>query len=111
MPVAVGLEGEGMAEGAFIVLAAGCLAVLAVLLLDMAGIRRMPGAGRRWQGAGILLSTSGVMISSLAALRGWPPVTVHRIHLVMLVFVVAGTAILIVGLGIRGRSGQGSSRS
>lgn len=100
-----------MVAGAFIALAAGWLAVLAVLLLDRAGIRRLRGTGRRWQGGGILLITSGLVISGMAALRDWPPVTAHRTHLVMLVLVVAGIAILIAGLGIQARSGHGSARS
>ena len=109
--MAVRPEEEVMVLGAFITLTAGWLVVIAVLVLDMAGIRRLGGAGRRWQGAGILLSTSGIMISSWAALRGWPPDGLRRIHPVTVVFVLAGTVILIAGLGIQARSSHGSSQN
>jgi hypothetical protein len=93
-----------MVLGALIAAGAGWVAVLASLLLDFLGIRRLPGSGRRWQACGILLSTSGIFVDALTEARAWPPSQLRDVHVAMLPVVLAGLVVLLVGLTIQARS-------
>ena len=93
-----------MVLGALVAVAAGWVAVLASLLLDFLGIRRLHGSGRRWQGCGILLATSGIFVDALTEARAWPPSQLRDVHVAMLPVVLAGLVVLLVGLTIQARA-------
>lgn len=85
-------------------LAAAWPVLLAVLLLDATGRRRLQ-AGRRWQGYGILLAVSGVPACAFSEASGWPvaqlPVTRH----VMDAAILSGVGLLAIALAIQFRTG------
>jgi len=60
-----------VAYGGVVAIAAAWLIGLAVLVLDVTG-RWRRGAHFRWQGSGLLLGLSVVLLDSLAELSGWP---------------------------------------
>ena len=76
--------------------------VLVVLLMDVAGLRRL-GRGRRWQGSGIALDLCGILARALAEGRGWPAARLQMVNDLMLAFVLPGTVLLAVGLVIQFR--------
>jgi multisubunit Na+/H+ antiporter MnhG subunit len=84
------------------VLAAGLMVLLAALVMDAAGFRRLH-AGRRWQGYGVLLAVSGVLVCACAEARDWPVARLRVVHAVMGAGVLAGVALLAVGLVIQFR--------
>jgi hypothetical protein len=85
-----------MALGAVVALSAAWLAVLTVLVLDMAGVWRR-GAHFRWQGAGVLLEISYVLASAFGDLRGWPRRWLDVLHMSAFPVLLAAVALFVVG--------------
>ncbi len=85
-------------------LAVALVCVLVVLLTDALG-RSRPRAGRRWQGCGILLEVCGILASVYAGGRGWPVARLEIVHHVTGALVLAGVALLAVGLVVQVRHG------
>jgi hypothetical protein len=83
-------------------LAVGLMFLLAALVMDAAGFRRLH-AGGRWQGYGMLLASSGVLVSAFAEARDWPVARLRVVHAVMSAGVLSGVAFLAVGLVIQFR--------
>jgi hypothetical protein len=95
--------------GAVVVFAASWLLILAVLALDLTGLWRR-GAYFRWQGAGLLLTNGVVLASLFAHLRGWSGT---RLLLDRMTFPVllAGFALVLVGMFVRARARRSSGRA
>ncbi len=83
-------------------LAVGLMFLLASLVLDAAGFRRLH-AGGRWQGYGMLLALSGVLVSACGQARDWPVPRLREVHAVMSAGVLSGVALLAIGLTIQFR--------
>jgi hypothetical protein len=81
-------------------LAVGLMFLLASLVMDATGFRRMH-AGGRWPGYGFLLAVSGLLVSAHAEARGWPVAALRVVHDVMAAGVLSGVALLAIGLVIQ----------
>jgi hypothetical protein len=83
--------------------------LLGALVMDAAGFRRLH-AGGPWQGYGMLLASSGVLVSAFAEARDWPVARLRVVHAVMSAGVLSGVAFLAVGLviqfGVRSQGGR-----
>jgi len=88
-----------MALGA-IVLAASWLFILAVLVLEFAGILRR-GTAWRWLGTGLLVMNSAALIGDLARLRGWSVSQLDTLHAITLPVTLAGFALVVIGLSVQ----------
>ncbi|MHB1594248.1 MAG: hypothetical protein ACYCO9_06485 [Streptosporangiaceae bacterium] len=86
-----------MALAIVVVLAALWLLVAALLLLDLAGIRRSR-AGSRLVPLGILIFGSSILVSQFGAYRAWPPAAIRAATHVMRVPDLLGVAIILVGI-------------
>lgn len=84
-------------------LAAAWLVLLAMLLMDAAGRRRLQ-VGRRWQGYGILLGVSAVLVSACSEAGGLPAARLRLAHDVMDAGVLSGVALLVIGLAVQFRT-------
>jgi len=94
-----------------VVFAAPFLVVLAVLVLDVTGrVRRAPYF--RWQGAGLLLMFGVLFATQLAEDRGWPSSRLNALHSIEMPVILAGIALLSVGLLVyaRERSRRGTAQ-
>ena len=91
-----------MTVGGLVALCAGWIGVVAVLILDLAGVRRA-GVGRRWQGYGLLLIVTGMLARAFAAERSWPTASLRGVDVVMLACILPGLVFLVAGLGIQFR--------
>jgi hypothetical protein len=91
-----------------VVVAVGCLVVLALLALDLSGIWRRT-AHLRWQLTGLLLIGSAVLARGAALLAGWPGRRLDTLQtfLVML----AGYALFFVGLIVQIRKRRRAGRA
>ncbi len=81
---------------ALVVLAVAWVSVLARMAFDRLGIKPLP-AGRRLQGYGILLCTTGPLIDASTEVGGWSQDR-YIANMVVLPLVLAGLAILVGGL-------------
>jgi hypothetical protein len=87
--------------GLVIFLAVAWILLLATLVLDFAGIWRR-GPGWRWQGTGVLVANSVVLVNSYADARGGPyPRT--PLHALTWPILLAGLALLVTGFVVQGR--------
>ena len=91
-----GTPAMGWYASAFAVL---WLLILTVLVLDFGGIVRR-GTARRWQGTGLLLIFSSILINTLAEYRGWSSSWVHSL---MWPAMLAGLVLVIGGPLVVGR--------
>jgi hypothetical protein len=86
-----------MAVGALISLCCGSTAVFVWLALDLLGIRRL-SPGRRWQGYGLMLLTTGSLIECLAAVLGSSLSQRRIIDIATLLLILTGLPVLVRGL-------------
>lgn len=86
-----------MALAFVVVLAVLWLLVAALLLLDLAGIRRSH-AGSRLVPSGILLVGSSILVSQFGMYRAWPPAAVRAATHVMRLPLLLGMALLLAGI-------------
>jgi hypothetical protein len=80
-----------------VALAATWLTALALLVLDLTGLRQR-GNWFRWQGLGVLIATSAALTSAFAELRGLAASQLHPLRLVTDPFEVAGSLLLLVSI-------------
>ncbi|MDA8322642.1 MAG: hypothetical protein M0030_22940 [Actinomycetota bacterium] len=86
-----------MALAFVVVLAVLWLLVAALLLLDLAGIRRSH-PGSRLVPSGILLVGSSILVSQFGMYRAWPPAAVRAATHVMRLPLLLGMALLLAGI-------------
>lgn len=97
--------GKGIVE-LVIFLAASWLMLLTTLVVDFAGIRRR-GTAWRWQGTGLLIMNSVVLVDSYADARGGPyPRT--PLHSFTWPVLLTGFALLVIGLVVQVRERRGA---
>lgn len=91
--------GKGiLAMGGYVIaFAAVWLLILTVLVLDFAGIVRR-GAAWRWQGTGLLLMFSAMLVNTFAQYRGWSSSWVHSlmwpVMLAAFVLLISGPVVM-----------------
>jgi uncharacterized membrane protein YhaH (DUF805 family) len=95
--------------GLVILLAVSCAVLLMAVVLDFAGIvRRKPGL--RWSGTGLLIMNVATLVNSYADARGGPyPRT--PLHWFTWPLVLAGFALLVIGLRVQFRELHRTRRS
>ena len=98
-----------MGQVALICLAVSWLVLLAVLGLDFTGVRPR-GTAWRWQGTGLLVMNSAVLVRTLAQFRGWSYTRLDTLDSVSFPVTLAGGAIFVVGLVLLARAGRGTQR-
>jgi hypothetical protein len=88
--------------GLFIFLAVAWIMVLTRLVLDFAGIWRLPSKAQRWIGSGSLLSVGVMVVNAYADARNWPyPRT--PLHAFGGPIILTGVALLVIGVVIQSR--------
>jgi hypothetical protein len=91
-----------------VVLAASWLTILARLVLDLTGLRRL-GAYDRWPGTALLLINGVVLTTLFAELRGWPNSRLGILRLILLPIMLAGLALLGFSIRVRAKTRRGDA--